>query len=53
MIGIINGVATILAMVTFLGICWWAFSSGRREANHEASMLPFDLPDEVELDKKN
>ncbi|HLT98572.1 MAG TPA: CcoQ/FixQ family Cbb3-type cytochrome c oxidase assembly chaperone [Burkholderiaceae bacterium] len=53
MIGIINGIATILAMVTFLGICCWAFSRGRSEANREASMLPFAVPDEGVSDKKN
>ena len=43
---VINAVATILAMLTFLGIVWWAYSSGRTQANHDASMLPFNLPDE-------
>jgi len=53
MIAILNGVATILAMITFLGICWWAFSRGRAEANREASMLPFAVPDEDATDKEN
>lgn len=53
MIAVINGIATLLAMATFLGICWWAFSRGRAEANREASMLPFALPDEDAADKKN
>ena len=47
----ISGLATILAMVTFIGICLWAFSSGRRAANREAAMLPFALPDERATDK--
>ena len=42
----VNGVATIFAILTFLGIVWWAFSGGRAQANHEASMLPFAVPDE-------
>ncbi len=46
MIAWINGLATLLAMATFLGICWWAFSRGRADANREAAMLPFALPDE-------
>ncbi|NLC36995.1 MAG: CcoQ/FixQ family Cbb3-type cytochrome c oxidase assembly chaperone [Alcaligenaceae bacterium] len=50
---IINALATILAMATFLGICWWAFSRGRAQANREAAMLPFALPDEGATDKKN
>ncbi|MGB6102672.1 MAG: CcoQ/FixQ family Cbb3-type cytochrome c oxidase assembly chaperone [Pusillimonas sp.] len=49
---VINALATILVILTFLGIVWWAFSSGRAQANHEASMLPFSVPDESALDKK-
>lgn len=37
---------TILSMLTFFGIVWWAWSSHRREANRESAMLPFALPDE-------
>lgn len=56
MMAIVNGVATLLALATFLGIVWWAWSAGRARANHEASMLPFALPDEPVSDtqrKKN
>lgn len=49
----INGFATVLALVTFIGICWWAFSGGRRAANREAAMLPFSLPDEPTMEKKD
>lgn len=52
MIGIINGLMIILAMVTFLGIVWWAFSRGRAQANNEAAMLPFALPDEGQAVKR-
>ena len=45
------GVVTFIAFCTFVGIVWWAFSRGRDQANREASMLPFDLPDELN-DKK-
>ena len=51
MLAIINGVATVVALLTFLGIVWWAFSRGRAEANHEASMLPFAVPDERLMNK--
>ncbi|ASC89214.1 CcoQ/FixQ family Cbb3-type cytochrome c oxidase assembly chaperone [Alcaligenes nematophilus] len=51
MLAIINAVVTALAMATFLGICWWAFSRGRRQANEEAALLPFALPDEGINDK--
>lgn len=43
---IMNAIATILAMLVFFGIVWWAFSSRRKKANDEAAQLPFDLPDE-------
>lgn len=49
---IVNGIMTIVAMFTFLGIVWWAFSRGRAGANHEASLLPFAVPDERLMDKK-
>lgn len=49
---IINAVATIFATLTFLGIVWWAFSRGRAQANYDASMLPFSVPDESEINKK-
>lgn len=45
---ILNAIATLLALLTFLGIIWWAFSRGRAQANNEAAMLPFALPDEGE-----
>ena len=46
MLAYLNALATGLMMLTFFGIIWWAFSKGRREANHEAALLPFALPDE-------
>lgn len=53
MLAYLNAIATVLAMVTFFGIVWWAYSKGRKKANEEAANLPFDLPDEgAEHDKK-
>ena len=46
MVAYLNAFSTILAMITFFGIVWWAFSSKRKKANQEAAMLPFALPDE-------
>lgn len=43
---VLNAIGTVLAMVVFFGIVWWAFSPGRKKANEEAANLPFDLPDE-------
>jgi cytochrome c oxidase cbb3-type subunit 4 len=49
---IMNAIGTILAMVLFFGIVWWAFSSRRKKANEEAANLPFELPDEGTLGQK-
>lgn len=45
---LINGIATLVALLTFIGIIWWAFSRSRAKANRDASLLPFAQPDEVE-----
>ncbi len=42
----LTGIVTILSMVTFLGIVWWAWSKHRVKDNEQAANLPFDLPDE-------
>ena len=39
---------TIVVMVTFLGIVWWAFSSKRKAAFDEAARVPFE--DEPQFD---
>ena len=52
MLAYLNALATVLAMVTFLGIVWWAFSSKRKKDNQESAMLPFDLPDEGAASEK-
>lgn len=49
---VLNAIVTLISMLTFGGIVWWAFSRGRTEANHEASMLPFALPDESPILEK-
>ncbi len=46
MLAYLNALSTVLAMLTFFAIVWWAFSHGRQKANQEAAMLPFALPDE-------
>lgn len=42
----LNAIGTVLAMIIFFGIVWWAFSPKRKKANEEAAHIPFDLPDE-------
>ena len=44
---VLNGVMTLVALLTFVGIVWWAFSKFRMKDNEQASMLPFAQPDEA------
>ncbi|MDO7654052.1 MAG: cbb3-type cytochrome c oxidase subunit 3, partial [Porticoccus sp.] len=39
--GTLQGIGTILALVAFLGVCWWAFSSRKKKDFEEAAQLPF------------
>ena len=39
---------TIVVMIIFLGIVWWAFSSKRKSAFDEAARVPFE--DEPQID---
>jgi cytochrome c oxidase cbb3-type subunit 4 len=36
-----RGIATIVVMIAFLGICIWAYSSKRKADFKEAANLPF------------
>jgi len=48
----LNGFVTVAGMLTFFGIIAWAWSKGRRQANRDAALLPFALPDEAEVATK-
>ncbi len=39
--GTLQGIGTILTMIAFLGICWWAYSGSKKKDFDEASQLPF------------
>lgn len=43
-----RGIQTILVMIAFFGIIWWAYSSHRKKKNDEAAHLPFDDDDIAE-----
>lgn len=45
---LLQSVWTIVVMITFLGIVWWAFSIKRKSAFDEAARLPFE--DEPQID---
>jgi len=44
--GELRGLITVATMLTFLGICWWAYRSGNRERFEEDARIPF--ADEVD-----
>ncbi len=37
----LRGLSTVLVMITFFGVCWWAFAPSRRKQFNEAANLPF------------
>jgi cytochrome c oxidase cbb3-type subunit 4 len=39
---LIQSLWSIVILVTFLGIVWWAYSGRRKTAFDEAARLPFD-----------
>ncbi|OEY67186.1 CcoQ/FixQ family Cbb3-type cytochrome c oxidase assembly chaperone [Marinobacter sp. X15-166B] len=43
----LRGIHTVLVLLVFLGIVWWAYSAHRKKANDEAAHLPFD-DDEID-----
>lgn len=39
--GTLRGVITIVTMIAFAGICWWAYRAPNRERFDEDALLPF------------
>ena len=51
--GTVRGLITLLTLVSFLGICWWAYRPGNRSRFEEDGWMPFDhdeIPDTAETD---
>ena len=48
----LSATSTILGLMFFIGIVWWAWSANRQTANQESANMPFDLPDEYKKDDK-
>lgn len=46
----LSAISTILGLIFFVGIVWWAWSAKRQSANDESAHMPFDLPDEYKKD---
>lgn len=40
-VGVVRGWITVVTLVTFLGICWWAYRSGNRRRFEEDGLIPF------------
>ncbi|WP_230408955.1 cbb3-type cytochrome oxidase subunit 3 [Zooshikella harenae] len=40
-INTLRGLATVFAMIAFLAVCFWAYSSKRKKQFDEAANLPF------------
>jgi len=38
----IRGFSTVLMMIAFLGVCWWAFAPRRKKRFNDAANLPFE-----------
>jgi cytochrome c oxidase cbb3-type subunit 4 len=37
----LRGLSTLFLMVTFIGLCFWAYSSKRKKTFDDAAQLPF------------
>ena len=37
----LRGLSTLFLMITFIGMCFWAYSSKRKKTFDEAAQLPF------------
>lgn len=40
--GTMHGIATILAMTAFLGVCWWAYKPANKARFEADGQLPLD-----------
>lgn len=49
----LSGLGTVLAMLAFIGICLWAYSSRNKARFEEAALLPFADEDISKLDDRD
>lgn len=40
--GTLSGIVTVVFIVVFIGIVWWAYSKANRDGFEEAGRIPFD-----------
>ncbi|OYY81470.1 MAG: cbb3-type cytochrome C oxidase subunit 3 [Hydrogenophilales bacterium 16-62-9] len=43
--GTLSGIVTVVFVIVFIGIVWWAFSRGNKQRFEEDGKLPFDEDD--------
>jgi cytochrome c oxidase cbb3-type subunit 4 len=39
--GTLGAISTVLVMIAFFGVCWWAFAPSRKKRFEEDANLPF------------
>jgi cbb3-type cytochrome oxidase subunit 3 len=47
MTALIGSVTTVLSVLAFAGVLWWALGRSRRERFAAAAQAPFALPDDL------
>jgi cytochrome c oxidase cbb3-type subunit IV len=45
---LLSSVMTVVSLVTFIGIVFWAYSRKRKKSFDEAANAPFALPDDAD-----
>jgi cytochrome c oxidase cbb3-type subunit IV len=51
-----RGITTLLVMISFLGVCFWAYSAKSKKRFDEAANLPFaddDINNDSQQEKSN
>lgn len=52
--GTLGAISTVLVMIAFFGVCWWAFSPKRKKRFEEDANIPFaDDANEAEQQQKD
>ena len=46
--GMISGIVTVIFIVVFIGIVWWAYSKGNKQRFDDAAQLPFEEEDDIQ-----
>ena len=51
-LGLLRGLITLITLLTFLGICWWAYRPANRGRFDEDAWMAFDENEVEELEGK-